>query len=367
MQKTALYDKHVELGATITEFNGWLMPLFYTSITEEHHATRRAVGLFDLCHMGRILVRGTKAFEFLNWLTPARLREARVGQVLYSFLLTDKGTPLDDITIYVGSDWFLLVVNAGNCARALEWLASHAQEYEGVEVRDLSEQIGMMAVQGPRSDAVLQAFCGEKWEPLRYYTFSGETHWDSAGSTLISATGYTGEWGYELFLPAHELVAAWDKVLAAVREQGGQPAGLGARDSLRLEAAMPLYGHELSEEITPLEAGLGKFIDWEKEFLGKQALVAQRDAGIARRLVGLEMQQRGPVPRHGYRVLARDQRSIGLITSGLHSPTLGKNIAMALVKAEETTLGNEVLVEIRGSLYPMIIVKRPFYKRSETQ
>lgn len=353
-------------GATMVDFNGWHMPLYYRGITEEHIHTRSAAGLFDLCHMGRVVLSGARTREFADWLTPARLRAAKPGDVLYSFLLNERGCPIDDITVYLDDGSIMLVVNAGNHDRALEWIQRQAAAFGGVDVEDRSYSWAMIAVQGPGSDAAMSGFLGAKFEPLDYYTFRTVRGNPFAPEMLYSATGYTGEHGYEVYLPAASASRAWSALLEAGVGAGIQPVGLGARDSLRLEAAMPLYGHELNDETTPLEAGLGKFIDFEKpDFVGRDALVAQKESGgAARKLAGMEMLQRGPVPRQGHEVFSPDEERVGMLTSGIYSPSLQKNIALGYLRAPCAAAGTEVLVEIRGRRHPARVVKRPFYKRS---
>ncbi len=379
-KRTVFYERHRALGATLTEFAGWEMPLYYAGMTEEHLHTRSHVGIFDLCHMGRIAVSGERFREFLDWLTPAAVATAQPGRVLYSFLLNENGTVIDDITIYVGQAHAMLVVNAANLAKDLLWLQSKAQEFGGAVIADWSNELAMVAVQGPRADEVMEAVLGPCFTPLGYYTFTeisanqlekhGRLSLPSSPTerfaVLYSATGYTGERGYEIYAPPEVALAFWDTAFGSAVGMLLRPIGLGARDSLRLEAAMPLYGHELTEETTPLEAGLAKFVDFTKEadFIGRSKLEAQRQNGVVRRLVGLEMPVRGPVPRHGYSVLSPNGQAIGHITSGVYSPSLQKNIALAYVRSDFSAVGSEVAVEIRGRLFPMQVAKKPFYKRS---
>ena len=366
LKKTPLHAWHVDAGATMTDFNGWHMPLLMKGMTEEHLLTRNSVGIFDLCHMGRVMVRGSGSIEYLNKLTPAFLDDARPGQVLYSFLLNEEGRTMDDITIYVGTGEHLVVVNASNHDRDIALMTKAAASHTNVQVDDYSTKWGMVAVQGPSSDEVMHAAglgCATKLEYYHHVTlrFAG-------APTIVSSTGYTGELGYEIYLPWSEVPRLWEKLISASASLGGGAVGLGARDTLRLEASMPLYGHELSEETTPLEAGLSKFINFDKPgFVGRDALLALRDSGGAeRRLVCLEMMQRGPVPRQEYAVCAPGvEDPVGVVTSGAMSPSLQKNIAMAYVARNWARIGTNLEFEIRGRRHPAVVVKRPFFKRSD--
>lgn len=384
MQKTPLNSWHVTNGATMTDFNGWEMPLYYRGITEEHLHTRSAAGIFDLCHMGRFIVRGRAAREFVDSLTPAHVPQAKTGDVQYSFLLDEQGKTIDDITIYYAEDFVMLVVNSGGRDQDFAWVSRQAAGRSDVTVEDYSERWAMIAVQGPRTDAIMSAAFGEAFRPLPYYSLQlwraaseaelAALRWqpvELCGESLdnccvISATGYTGEGGYEIYFPAAAAEMVWAQLLNAGQAEELWPIGLGARDSLRLEAAMPLYGHELNEMTTPLEAGLGKFVDLNKpHFMGRQALLEQKAAGgPERKLVGFELLKRGPVARHGHELFSSDGRMVGLVTSGIFSPTLQKVIGLGYVEAALAAVGNEILVDIRGRKHPAVIVKRPFYKRS---
>lgn len=349
----------------MTDFNGWDMPLLYSGMTQEHLMTRGKVGLFDLCHMGRVMVRGPRALGYLRRLTPAQLAAARPGQVLYSFLLNEQGRTIDDVTIYVGTDEHMVVVNAGNHDRDVEWMNARAAEQDGVEIEDRSFSWGMIAVQGPESDAVMNASGLAATASLGYYGF-GSFSVDGVPA-IVSATGYTGERGYEVYLPAERVEALWLRFAEAAGNLGGGAVGLGARDSLRLEAAMPLFGHELTDDTTPLDAGLGKFLDFDRQdFIGRDALAAIRDTGgPERRLVCMAMNQRGPVPRQGTAVCVSDVGDpVGIVTSGIMSPSLGVNIAMAYVDRQWARVGTGLEFDIRGRRHSAGVVRRPFYKRS---
>lgn len=365
MNRTPLTAWHEAHHAQMTDFNGWQMPLYYRGITEEHHHTRKAAGLFDLCHMGRIWVLGERAREFVDYVTPVALKTAQVGDVLYSFLLDANGCPIDDITVYVEREWLMLVVNAGNRERCFEWLTRQAAKFGKVSVEDRSISWGMIALQGPKAQATMRRLFSGSFEPLDYYKFRHEHAAALPYDMIISATGYTGEAGYEMYVPADHLVGLWSLMFSAEDADEVWPIGLGARDSLRLEAGMPLYGHELDDCHTPVAAALGKFIDWDKDFIGRDALLHEKEAGgPAEKLVGFEALQRGPIARAGHEVFSSAGERIGKVTSGIFSPTLQKTIGLAYVAPQHAKIGEEVQLEIRGRRLPATIVKKQFYKRS---
>lgn len=367
MKKTALNQWHIEHGATMTDFNGWHMPLYYKGITQEHTHTRTEAGLFDLGHMGRIFIRGPHRADFINHLTPARVSEAKSGEVQYTFLLQEDGTVIDDITVYFADEEILLVINAGNRDVDLSWIREQATAFgKDVEIDDRGESWSMIALQGPKSHAIAVNLFGTNVADLPYYQFAYSTIADLDGEAVISRTGYTGEDGYEIYLPSENALPLWEKLMSALPDNQVQPIGLGARDSLRLEAGMPLYGHELDRSLTPLHANLGRFIDFEKtNFIGRAALQAIKDAGGPdKRLIGFEMLQRGPVARQGFPIQNSSQETIGEVTSGIFSPTLQKTIGLAYVNKDFTKIGTPINVEIRGRALPAQIIKRPFYKRN---
>lgn len=367
MQKTALNDWHSSNGATMTDFHGWNMPLYYKGITQEHLHTREKAGIFDLGHMGRVFIRGENAQDFVNWLTPARVSEAKPGDIHYSFFLRPDGTVIDDITVYYEDQDILLVINAGNRERDLAWIREKAGQFgRDVEIDDKGDTWGMIALQGPLSREILQPLLGDEITSLNYYQFIKMNHPSYPGEMVISRTGYTGEDGFEIYLPTENVAPLWQAIVAAGPEGTVMPVGLGARDSLRLEASMPLYGHELDDSLTPLHAGLGKFVDLEKgEFIGKEALAdIKAQGGPSERLAGFEMAQRGPIPRQGFTIVDSDGNAIGRVTSGIFSPSLQKTVGLAYLQKEHSTIGNSISIDIRGRALPATIIKRPFYRRN---
>lgn len=366
MKKTPLYHEHSAMGAKMVDFAGWALPIQYSGILEEHRRTRIAAGLFDLSHMGEIRVKGRGAFGFLQRMATNDLGAVAGEQVLYTPLCYPNGGVVDDLLIYKMSDEdFLLVVNAANTEKDLEWLKKHSLTErigaEEIEIIDCSSDLALLAIQGPKAEEILQPLVNADLSEIGFYRFRSEV--DLQGSTvLISRTGYTGEDGFEIYLDSGEAIRIWRMLLKAGEEEGLVPVGLGARDTLRLEAALPLYGQELSPEISPLEAGLGSFVKLQKEdFIGREALLKQKEAGTPRALVGVEMIERG-IPRAGYKVLAGGAE-IGVVTSGNFSPSLEKNIGLALASKEYASPGTKVEILIRNKPVAAQVIKKPFYRK----
>lgn len=363
--KTALYPCHVAAGARMVEFGGWEMPIQYAGIRAEHLAVRSAVGVFDLSHMGRLHLRGPNALDLVQWLTTNDAARLAPGRAQYSLICAEDGGVLDDIIAYNLGDELLLVVNAANRPKILDWIARHrAGALAGLDadLHDATAETVMIGFQGPESERLLQAVVDVPLASLRYYAAVRGTV--GGRPALIARTGYTGEDGFELIVAAADGPAVWELLLEA--REGVQPTacGLGARDTLRLEAGMPLYGHELDETVNPLEAGLGRVVKLDKgEFSGRAALATIAERGVERRLVGFELMA-GGVPRQGYTVLAGGEAGrevVGQVTSGNVSPSLGTPIGMAYVPSRLTEPGTELAVEIRGKPVPARVVTLPFY------
>ncbi|MDR3349400.1 MAG: glycine cleavage system aminomethyltransferase GcvT [Acidaminococcales bacterium] len=360
-KQTPLYQIHLDAGAKMVEFGGWLMPVQYSGIIEEHHAVRQKAGLFDVSHMGEFLVRGKDAEAFIQKLAVNDISVMQPGQAQYSPMCYENGGTVDDLLIYkhAGND-YMLVVNAGNIDKDWQWANRHKVGFD-VEISDISGQTALVALQGPLSQEIIAGVLDADLGRLGYYRFLPSVR--VAGiKTLLSRTGYTGEDGFELYCDAADAAALWRALLRAGAAHGLLPAGLGARDTLRFEACLPLYGHELSAEITPVEAGLGMFVKPDKGiFNGQAVLAAQKKDGAARALIGLEMTGRG-IARADYPVWA-DGKPIGRITTGSVAPTLGKNLGLALVDKNYARIGQELFVEIRGKQVAAKVIKKPFYKR----
>jgi len=358
MRRTPLYDRHRALGARMVDFAGWEMPVQYTGILDEHHAVRRRAGLFDVSHMGEIEVRGDGALAACQRVTPNDVARLADGRAQYTLFLLPSGGIVDDVIVYRhAADRFLFCVNASNRERDLEHLREHVRD---AEVVDRSDEYGLLALQGPRATAVLAALVDVALGDVPRFGFAAGR---VAGyEAVVAHTGYTGEDGWEIYCKAEETPPVWDEILSAGASEGVVPAGLGARDTLRLEAALPLYGHELRTDTMPLEAGLGWVVRMEKgEFLGRAALRRRLAEGVRRRLIGLALVEPG-VPRADYRIL-RGGDPVGVVTSGTRSPTLGKGIALGYVDAVAAATGTRLAVEIRNRAVGAEVVPLPFYRR----
>jgi len=357
--RTPLHAEHAALGAKLVPFAGYEMPVQYpTGITAEHHAVRNAAGLFDVSHMGEFMVRGERALDFVQHVTTNDVSRLEVGQAQYSTLLNDEGRLLDDLLVYRYPDHYMLVVNGANKDKDWRWVSRFAGRY-GVELEDRTDDIALLALQGPKAEAILRRLTDADLDSIRYYRFAEGTV-DGVPAT-ISRTGYTGEDGFELYVPAAAAAGLWRRLLEAGGEDGLVPAGLGCRDSLRLEMGYALYGNDLDEETSPLEAGLGWVVKMDKgDFVGRDALARQKEQGITRRLVGFRLKERG-FPRHGYPVSV-DGQEAGVVTSGVLSPTLGEGVGMAFVPAAAARPGTEIGIVIRNAAVPAEVVRPPFHK-----
>jgi aminomethyltransferase len=360
LKRTPLFDLHRELGAKLIDFGGWEMPVQYEGILEEHKAVRERVGLFDVSHMGELEVTGPDALALVQRLTPNDAARLADGRIQYSAFLTDRGTFVDDLLVYRrAADSYLLVVNASNTAKDFAWARERASGDARVE--DRSDAYALIAVQGPLAARLLARVCAPPPADLPYYGF--RTAKVLGQNALVSRTGYTGEDGFEIYLPPAGAPAVFRGLLEAGRPEGAAPCGLGARDTLRLEAKMALYGNDIDDTVTPWEADLGWIVRMGKgDFVGRDALARQKSAGVPRRLVGFEMVDRG-IARHGYS--AKTAHGPGLVTSGTHSPTLGKPIGLALVPAASGEVGAELEVDIRGRAARARVVETPFYRRKK--
>lgn len=354
-KKTPLYDAHIRAGARMIDFGGWLMPVYYRGIVEEHRKVRQAVGLFDLCHMGEVRVTGLKALEYLQKTTTNDVAALEVGQVQYTLLCYPDGGIVDDILVSRTEDGYYLILNAANTAKDIEWLMSHAED--GVEIKDESAETALLAIQGPHAAALLRELTDADLDKIYYYqaTFGRVSGVDC----FISRTGYTGEDGFELFFHHTHAQELWDTLLEAGSKYDIEPIGLGARDTLRLEMGYSLYGNELDEKTIPPEAGLGWVVSKTKgDFIGKDAIDRVRKEGVSRRITGFKLLERG-IPRTGYEI-EKDGQVVGVVTSGSLSPMLGIGIGMCYVPPDLAKAGNQFDVIIRGKRIPAESVKPPF-------
>lgn len=362
LKRTPLFPVYSEYGAKTIDFGGWELPVQFSGILDEHEAVRTSAGLFDVSHMGEIEVKGPDALANIQrWITNDASK-IEINQALYSPMCYPDGGCVDDLLVYrLGTDHYLLVVNAANIEKDYEWVLKNS--FGNVEIVNLSERIAQLALQGPLAEMILQKLTDYDLSSIKFYWFAQDVT-VAGNKALVSRTGYTGEDGFEIYVDAELAADMWKKILEAGKEEGIVPTGLGARDTLRFEAKLPLYGQEISATITPIEAGLGMFVKMDKgDFIGRDALAKQKEEGAKRKLVGFEMLERG-IPRTHYEVQV-DGRKIGEVTTGTMGPTVKKNIGLALIETEYATIGQELNIIIRNKPVKGVIVKTPFYKREK--
>ena len=356
-KRTCLYDKHVALGALISPFGGFDMPIQYTGIVDEHDAVRHACGIFDVSHMGEVLITGPESEKFVNYIFTNDIAGAPDGKIFYGMMCHPTGGVVDDLLVYkMEAQRFFLVINASNIDKDVAWIMEHAKDFD-VTVENQSEKYGEVAVQGPKTEEIVERILGIQCSDLAFYTCKEV---EADGETIIiSRTGYTGEDGFEIYA-SHEFTnRVWDKLVGSGEVK---PCGLGCRDTLRFEVGLPLYGDELTDEITPLEAGLGMFAKLDKNFIGRDALAAQKAEGLKRKIVGIELKDKA-IPRHGYEVEA-DGKVIGVVTTGYNSISTGKSVCMAMLDIDYTKLDTEVAVRIRKKVFPGVVTKKRFYDKN---
>ena len=354
LKKTCLYDSHIALGAQMSPFGGFMMPIQYSDIISEHNAVRHACGMFDVSHMGEIFVSGPDAERFANHIFTNDVSGMIPGKILYGMMLYPDGGTVDDLLVYKmpQANTFLFVVNAANIDKDFAWMKQAAEGWN-VSVENRSEEWGEIALQGPEAESMAAKALGMDLSDLVFYTFK------EVGNVLVSRTGYTGEDGFEFYASAEEIRRIWDALLSA----GTVPCGLGCRDTLRFEVGLPLYGHELGENISPLEAGLGIFVKLDKEeFIGKEATAALKADGLKRKIVGIELEDKA-IPRSGYPVEI-DGRQIGEVTTGYNSISTGKSVCMAMLDAEFAVPGTNVEIRIRKKTFPGKVCKKRFYDKN---
>lgn len=356
-KRTCLYDRHVALGAKMVPFGGFEMPIQYTDITDEHQAVRNACGVFDVSHMGEVLVTGPEAERYVQHIFTNDVAGAPVGKIFYGMMLHPHGGTVDDLLVYkMGDEKFFLVINAANIDKDYAWITEQAKDFD-VQTENQSEYYGQLAVQGPESERVVEEVLGLTCKELEFYTFKLiETPQETL---IVSRTGYTGEDGFEIYGSHAYIQQAWDKLIDSKQ---AKPCGLGCRDTLRFEVGLPLYGDELTDDISPIMAGLGMFVKLDKEeFVGKEAVARQKAEGVAKKLVGIELEGKA-IPRHGYEVVVED-KVIGEVTTGYCSISTGKSVCMALIDAAYAKLDTPVQVRIHRKLQPGKVVKKRFYQK----
>jgi len=358
LKKTPLYEAHLSLGGKLVPFAGFEMPVQYPAgITAEHHAVRTSAGLFDVCHMGEFVLRGPQALDLIQRITINDASALDVWQAQYSAMCLESGGIIDDLLVYRGPDHYMLVVNASNKAKDLAWVQKHAPAFD-VEVTDKSDETALVAIQGPKAADIVKGLTDTDLGGIGYYRFALGSVAGVEG--VISRTGYTGEDGFELYIPNEDGMKLWVALMEAGQSKDLMPTGLGCRDSLRLEMGYALYGNDLDEDHTPLESGLGWITKLGKgDFIGRDRLVSQKEEGVTRRLVGLKLTERG-FPRHGYPIVSQD-KDVGEVTSGVVSPSLGFGVAMGYVPTELAKAGTEVGVRIRNKVIAAVVQRPPFY------
>ena len=364
LKKTALYDEHVAAGAKIVPFAGYQMPVQYrTGIIAEHQAVRTRAGLFDVSHMGELEVKGPQALDLVQYVTTNDASKLKVGQAQYSVICREDGGCVDDCIVYKFEDVYMIVVNASNKDKDRDWIWHHADKFD-VELNDKSDEIALIALQGPRAQAILTPLTDTALDDIEYYHFgTGDVRGVPA---VISRTGYTGEDGFELYINNRDAVTLWRLLLEAGAGEGLIPAGLGSRDSLRLEMGYALYGNDIDDQHTPLEAGLAWVTKLDKpDFIGKQALLELKQKGVRKRLIGFELSERG-FPRHGYEVRVNGEPA-GEVTSGTVSPSLEKGVGLAYVSAESAKPGTKLEIMVRDKAVPAEVARPPFYKEGSVR
>lgn len=361
VKKTPLYEEHLKLGGNVVDYAGWYLPVKYTELTEEHLAVREKVGIFDVSHMGEIVIKGPDAKKFVNYLVTNDIDTLYDKKILYTFMCYENGTCVDDLLVYrYADDYYYLVVNASNVDKDFEWIKKQKGSYN-VEIENISDSVAEIAIQGPKAQQVLQKMTDFDLSTVKFFHLERDVKIAGA-NCMISRTGYTGEDGFEVYCENEDIVKIWNEMLEKGKPEGIMPCGLGCRDTLRFEASLPLYGHEISDEVNPLEGGFKFFVALNKEsdFIGKAALQKQDSEGLSRIVCGFELLGKG-IPREGYRI-EKDGADIGYVTTGYMSPSLKKPIGNALVKPEFAKIGTEFELVVRKKKVPAKVISKRFLK-----
>ncbi len=360
MKNTALTHIHEKLGAKLVPFAGYNMPVQYEGVNAEHETVRNGVGVFDVSHMGEFLIEGEHALDLIQKVTSNDASKLKIGDAQYSCMPNETGGIVDDLICYrLKDDSYLLVVNASNIEKDWNWISKYNADF-GATMRNLSEDYSLLAIQGPKAVEAMQSLTSKDLSAIKFYTFEVG---DFAGidNIIISATGYTGSGGFEIYCKNDEVEQVWNKVFEAGKDFGIKPIGLAARDTLRLEMGYCLYGNDIDDTTSPIEAGLGWITKFTKDFVNSDALKKQKETGVSRKLIGFELDERG-VPRHGYDIVDKDGNKIGVVTSGTMSPSLKKGIGMGYVPTEFAKKGSRIYIQIRKKQVPATVVRPPFYK-----
>ncbi len=369
MKSTALTDKHIALGAKMVPFAGYNMPVSYTGIIEEHHTVRNSVGMFDVSHMGEFIIKGKQALDLIQKVTTNNVEKLNIGDAQYTCMPNTSGGIVDDLLVYrlpedkcaAGEQAYMLVVNASNMQKDWDWISQYKGDLE-VEMTDISDHTSLLAVQGPKAVEALQGLTKVDLANMKYYTFD-KGNFANIDNVIISATGYTGSGGFEIYVNNKDAAAVWEAILEAGKEQGIRPIGLGARDTLRLEMGFCLYGNDIDDTTSPLEAGLGWItkLKNEADFVNKDYLIEQKATGITKKLVGFEVLDKRP-PRQGYTIVNEAGETIGRVTSGTKAPSLGSCIGLGYVDKAYSKKETEIFIDVRGKKLAAKVIKLPFYK-----
>ncbi len=361
-KKTFLFNCHNNLNGKIINFGGFMLPVQYEGIIQEHEAVRNAAGIFDVSHMGEVNVKGPQAFDFVQNLITNDISNLKNNEIVYTLMCYPNGGVVDDLLVYkINDNYFYLVINASNIDKDYQWMVENSNSYD-IDLENISDKISEVAIQGPKAQDILQKLTDTNLNDIKFFNFKPVVKVADV-PCLVSRTGYTGEDGFEVYCNNNDIEKIWNSLLEAGNDLGIKPAGLGARDTLRFEASLPLYGNEISSEISPLEAGLGFFVKLNKEnFIGKEALAKQKSEGLKRKLVGFEMIDRG-IPRHEYQVMA-DDKVIGFVTTGYASPTLKKNIGLALIDPAYSALDTEINIVIRNKALRAKVINKKFLAKN---
>ena len=357
MKITAFNQIHKDLGAKMVPYAGFEMPVQYAGVNQEHLVVRNGVGVFDVSHMGQFFIKGPEALELLQYIGSNDASKVKIGQAQYTCLTNEKGGIVDDLIIYrMSEDEWMLVVNASNIDKDWEWINKH-NKFE-VEIENRSDQLSLLAIQGPKAIEAMQSLTDVNLAEIPFYNFK-VAEFAGAKDVIISATGYTGSGGFEIYFDNQYAEMMWEKVMEAGKDFGIEPCGLAARDTLRLEKGFCLYGNEINENISPLEAGLGWITKLNKDFIGKDVIAQQKENGIEKKLIGFKLIERG-IPRQDYKILDENENEIGVVTSGTQSPVLKEGIGMGYVKTDLAEVGNQILIQVRNKTIKAEIVKTPF-------
>ena len=357
MKITAFNQIHKDLGAKMVPYAGFEMPVQYAGVNQEHLIVRNGVGVFDVSHMGQFFIKGPEALELLQYIGSNDASKVKIGQAQYTCLTNEKGGIVDDLIIYrMSEDEWMLVVNASNIDKDWEWINKY-NKFD-VEIENRSDQLSLLAIQGPKAIEAMQSLTDENLAEIPFYNFK-VAEFAGAKDVIISATGYTGSGGFEIYFDNQYAEMMWEKVMEAGKDFGHEPCGLAARDTLRLEKGFCLYGNEINEDISPLEAGLGWITKLDKEFIGKDVIAQQKENGIEKKLIGFKLIERG-IPRQDYKILDENENEIGVVTSGTQSPVLKEGIGMGYVKTDLAEVGIQILIQVRNKTIKAEIVKTPF-------